>query len=256
MRIVTFSIAFTSLAFFAACSRQPVQQAQFAAQPAPASPPAQAAPPAPSGPPLAQTAQYVPSTPPAQAAPPAPAAPPAIETPTPPEPASFVIPSGTPLVVRIDQELDTKHNRAGDRFPATLRNPVIRHGEVMIPAGTRFYGHVTESRPSGRFKGRAHIGLELDSFELNGATYHVNTANDERVSKGHKKRNFGWIGGGAGLGATLGAVAGGGAGALIGAGAGAAAGTTTALFTGKKQVAVRPETIMTFRTRGPIRFDR
>ena len=36
----------------------------------------------------------------------------------------------------------------------------------MVPKGTNFYGHVTQSRPSGRFKGRAVLGLKLDSLEL------------------------------------------------------------------------------------------
>jgi hypothetical protein len=238
MRPSRLCLAIAGLAVFTACSRQPVQQAQFAQT-------AQTAPPVTPAAPV-QPVQYAATA----------AAPPTVETPTQPEPGAVVIPSNTRLTVRIDQDLDTKRNRAGDRFQATLREPVVAGGEVLIPAGTRFSGHLTDARPSGRFKGRAHIGLELDSFELNGATYRVNTANDERVGKNHKKRNFGLIGGGAGLGASIGALAGGGAGALIGAGAGAAAGTTTALFTGKKNVGVRAETVMTFRTRGPMRFER
>ena len=70
-----------------------------------------------------------------------------------------------------------------------------------------------------------------------------------RVSSGHKKRNWWFIGGGSAGGAGIGALAGGGTGALIGAGAGAAAGTTTALFTGKKNVRLPVETPMTFALR-------
>ena len=80
------------------------------------------------------------------------------------------------------------------------------------------------SDESGRLKGRADLGVTLDSFELHGKSYKIETSSQSRVSKGHKKRNTALIGGGAGLGAALGAMAGGGKGALIGAGAGRAQG--------------------------------
>jgi hypothetical protein len=63
----------------------------------------------------------------------------------------------------------------------------------------------------------------------------------------HKKRNLAWIGGGTGGGALIGALAAGGKGALIGSGIGAAAGTTTAFFTGKKDVGFSAERRLRFR---------
>jgi len=95
-------------------------------------------------------------------------------------------------------------------------------------------------------KGRARIGLTLDSFELRGKEYHVRTTSIDRVSAAHKKRNVLLIGGGTALGAVIGGMAGGGKGALIGAGAGAGAGTAGAALTGKKQVGVAAETPLRF----------
>ncbi len=169
---------------------------------------------------------------------------PAVET--------YSLPPGTLLRVRLDQALDTKHDRAGQRFTATLDTPVATGGREAVPRGTPFTGHLTYAARSGRFKGRAVIGLTLDSFTLDQETYPINTGSDVRRSKGHKKRNFLFIGGGAGGGAAIGAVAGGGAGALIGAGAGAAAGATTAFFTGKKNVFIPAETPLTFRLRESV----
>src|SRR5450759_471720 len=131
-----------------------------------------------------------------------------------------VIPSGTPLHVRVDEAIDTRRNRAGDQFSATLSEPIEVDGRTMVPEGTEFSGHVTTAAASGRLKGRAHLGLKLDSFRLSGREYPVQTSSVERVSASHKKRNALLIGGGAGLGAAIGALAGGGKGALIGAGAG------------------------------------
>jgi|SRR5450432_412997 hypothetical protein len=156
------------------------------------------------------------------------------------------IPSGAALHVRVDESIDTRANRAGDSFTATLTAPVDVDGRTYVPAGTHFSGHVTMAAASGRMKGRARIGLTLDSFELEGREYRVRTTSIDRVSDRHKKRNSIWIGGGAGLGAVIGAIAGGPKGALIGAGAGAGAGTAGAALTGKKQVGVRAETPLRF----------
>jgi hypothetical protein len=148
--------------------------------------------------------------------------------------------------------MDTKYDRAGERFTATLNTPVAVDGRAAIPRGTLFTGHLTYAAHSGRFKGRAVIGLTLDSFTLDNETYRIDTGSDVRSSKRHRKRNFLFIGGGAGGGAAIGAIAGGGAGALIGAGAGAVAGATTAFFTGRKDISVPAETLLTFRLRQSV----
>lgn len=98
------------------------------------------------------------------------------------------------------------------------------------------------------------IGLELDSFKLNGKTYWIATGARQRTSSTHKKRNLALIGGGSGVGAGIGAIAGGGIGAAIGAGAGAAAGTTTAFITGKRNIRLVVESPLDFSLRSPVRM--
>ena len=159
---------------------------------------------------------------------------------------------GTPVHVRLQQTIDTKRNRAGDRFTATLDEPLTAEDRVLVPRGTPFEGHVVTSAESGRFKGRAALALSLDSFQLKGVVYRVNTNAPARVSGRHKKRNWLWIGGGSGTGAAIGAIASGGTGALIGAGAGAAAGTVGAAFTGKRDVSLPVESRVTFTLRSSV----
>jgi len=158
----------------------------------------------------------------------------------------IVIPAGTRIEVRLAQTLDTKYARPGDHFAATLDSPIVSGNQVIVPRGTAFDGIVEESKPSGRFKGRAVLMLRLRSFRLNGVTHRISTAPDTAVSGNHRKRNLIFMGGGPAAGAGIGAIAAGGPGALIGAGAGAVAGTTTAFFTGKKQVKLPVETRMVF----------
>ena len=159
----------------------------------------------------------------------------------------FTITAGTEVPVRLAETLDTKRVRTGDRFLATLDAPITVRGRVVLPKGTLFYGHVAEAKPSGRFRGRGVLGLALDSFQLNGAIYRVQTEADFRKSNSHIKRNAALIGGGSAIGAALGAISG--VGVAIGAGAGAAAGTTTALITGKRNVKLPVETPLVFSLR-------
>ncbi len=119
------------------------------------------------------------------------------------------IPAGTILDVRLEQTLDTKRNRPGDRFTATLTRPIILDGRTIIPRGTPCSGHLMESKPSGRFKGHALMSLSLDSFDLNGRRHDMRTTHVGRESGGHKKRNWAFIGGGSGVGTAIGALAGG-----------------------------------------------
>ena len=157
---------------------------------------------------------------------------------------SFVLRAGTALRVRVNEAIDTRRNRAGDRFTATLAEPLVSGDRVVVPKGTAFAGYIAEAKPSGRLKGRAVLSLRLDSFALNGRYYAIQSATS-RVSRGHKKHNWLWIGGTSGGGALIGAAAGGPA-AWIGAGAGAAAGTLAAAITGKRQINLPVESRVTF----------
>ena len=161
--------------------------------------------------------------------------------------AEATIPSGTSIQVRLNQTLDTSRNRVGDRFTATLVKSISEHGKMVLPKGTSFTGHVTAASSSGRMEGRAVLGVTLDAFEIKGQRYPLVTTRASRVGERHKKRNLVLIGGSSGLGAMIGGLAGGGKGALIGAGAGAGAGTAGAALTGKKDVALPAETLLTFR---------
>jgi hypothetical protein len=162
------------------------------------------------------------------------------------------IPMGTVLEVRVDEALSTRTDRAGDKFHGTLDEPVEVGGREVLSRGARVEGHVTTSRPSGRLKGRAVIGITLDSVEYRGRRVPVETTLDSRASAAHKRRNIEMIGGGAGIGAVIGAIAGGGKGAAIGAGAGAAAGTGVAAATGQLHVDVPAETAFSFKLKTPL----
>ncbi len=167
--------------------------------------------------------------------------------------AEITIPAKTRIRVRLAESLDTRSSRPGQRFVAYLDEPIVSGDRVVVPKGASFNGRVIQSKKSGRLKGRAYLGVTLDSFLLHSATYSIATSSEIRTSGSHKKRNLAFIGGGSGSGAAIGAVAGGGIGALIGAGAGAAAGTTGAFITGGKNVRLPAETTLVFSLRSAVK---
>jgi hypothetical protein len=143
-------------------------------------------------------------------------------------------------------------NRPEDPFSAILEQPVVVNDAEVIPAGTKFTGHVTASQSSGRLEGRAVLSITLDEFDYKGQRYPVATSIDTKASEGHKSRNIKAVGGGAGLGALIGGLAGGGKGVAIGAAIGAGAGTGAAAATGKKDIEIPAETLFRFSLKKPV----
>jgi hypothetical protein len=162
------------------------------------------------------------------------------------------LPQETPIHVTLDQTLSSDHNQTGDQFQATVAEPVVVAGKTAIPEGAAVTGRVVDAHESGRLHGRARLYLTLETMQVNGKSYDVQTANSGRVGGAHKKRNIALIAGGGGGGALIGALAGGGKGALIGGPIGAGAGTAAAYFTGKKDIHLPAETHLTFRLAEPV----
>jgi hypothetical protein len=169
--------------------------------------------------------------------------------------AHVTLPDQTPISIVLEQSLASDKSRAGDRFEASVAQPVVSDNKTVIPQGARVEGIVVDARPSGGLSGRARLQLALTTVEVNGKTYEVRSTSSQRVGPGHKKRNWAWIGGGGAGGALIGAAAGGGKGALIGGPIGAGAGTLAAYFTGKRDIHLPPETRLTFELAEPLTVD-
>src|SRR5260221_7658691 len=121
----------------------------------------------------------------------------------------------TAIHVTLDQAVSSNRSNPGDHFEATVSEPVVIDGKTVIPQGTQAEGLVVDAHKSGRLIGRARLQLALQSVAVEGQDYDVRTLSHARIGRNHKKRNWLWIGGGAGGGGAIGALAGGGTRAVI-----------------------------------------
>jgi hypothetical protein len=162
------------------------------------------------------------------------------------KPAYVTIPAGTQIFVRTIDAIDSTNNLVGDRFQASLEEPITLEGDVVVTKDALVYGRLTQSKESGTFTGRSQLRLELTGIVVSGKTVPVVTGEYEVTGKSRGASTAKRTVGGAALGALIGAVADGGQGAAIGAGVGAGAGAGSEIITGGDQVKVPSETLLDF----------
>jgi hypothetical protein len=161
-------------------------------------------------------------------------------------PASVTIPAGTRISVRTIDGIDSTKNKVGDRFQASLEEPLVVDGNVVVAKGTDVYGRLAESKQSGTFTGSSQLRLELTGIVVNGQTIPVVTGEYELTGKSRGASTAKRTVGGAAVGSIIGALAGGGKGAAIGAGVGGGVGAGSETITKGDQVKVPSETLLDF----------
>ncbi len=193
-----------------------------------------------------------------QAAPPPPqmgqqqAPPPQDQIPVPP---SLNLPAGTLIRIRINNELSSDHNQPGDRFTASLEQPLIANGWVVARPGQLLTGRVVSAKKAGRVSGTSELGVEVAEITfVDGQILPVHTTLLQSSGGTSHGRDAAAIVGTTGLGAIIGGAAEGGGGAAVGAGIGAAAGIVGVLVTRGRPTVLYPESVLTFRLEAPLQI--
>ncbi len=178
------------------------------------------------------------------------------------------LPTGTFLKTRIDQSVSTDTTPEGTSFTASLTEPVLREGRVLLPAGSLISGRVTEVHGGKRISGSAAIHLQPQTVTLPDGTRmklvaqvidtdltHSSKVDGEgtihsRDSSAVQKGAFALATGSA---AVVGAVVAGPVGALVGAGIGAGVSTVVWLRT-DQHAALPANTGIVFSLLEPLAF--
>ncbi len=167
---------------------------------------------------------------------------------------SVTIPAGTAITVRTIDPIDTKTAAIGERFRASIDDPIVIGERTVIPRGADCTLQVVNAETGGKLKGSAELALKLYDISVDGKAYDVSTSYAEMKTKGEGKktlRNSALV---AGIGAVIGGIAAGGKGAAIGAAAGAGAGVAGSAIKGPR-LQVPPESRLTFELREALPLD-
>jgi type IV secretion system protein VirB10 len=167
------------------------------------------------------------------------------------------IPQGAHVLLRMENSINTGTAQEGDFVYLRTASPISAGGQIVVPVGSYVQGVVSQSKRSGRVKGRAQLGIRLESLTLeSGKVYkfspHLSSVDSE--DSGQKvtgKESTVQAGSNVGKDAErIAIMAGSGAaiggltdrswkGAGIGSGAGAAVGLATVLLSRGKEVELR-----------------
>lgn len=76
------------------------------------------------------------------------------------------IPQGTHVLLRMVNAISTRTAREGDRVYLRTASPIVVNGNFLVPVDTYVEATVSHSIRSGRVKGRAELGIRVNSFTL------------------------------------------------------------------------------------------
>lgn len=156
------------------------------------------------------------------------------------------IASGALVRMRLSEGLTAKLIRPGTAFDGTVLNDVIADGEIAIPRGAAVQGTIVQANASGAVGGKGQLALQLNSVSLSGRIYPIVSDTWTHYGRDKTGQTVGSAIGLGGFGALIGAIAGGGAGAAIGAAAGVGAGIGASAASGRNDVVVPAEAIISF----------
>lgn len=73
--------------------------------------------------------------------------------------------SNTALAAQLENSLDARHAKVGDRVALRTTEAVKQNGETVVPKGARLLGHVTEVQQRTKSNAESRIGVAFDRLQ-------------------------------------------------------------------------------------------
>ena len=159
-----------------------------------------------------------------------------------PPPKAVALPVGTRLLVKILEPIDTRNNKAGSRFSASLEGKLMAGGQEIVAAGSKVYGQVVTAKRGGIGARPPVLELKLIEISINGELRPIVTNLLSGVGEG----------GGAGGKVLKGAAVGGLASGSSGAEDGAKLGLAVSILGGGKHAGIKSGTLLEFNLSAPM----
>jgi hypothetical protein len=182
----------------------------------------------------------------ATAPPPAPAQ---AEAPAPaPRATNVTIPTGTRLVLRTSDAIDSRRHQAGHRFRAQLESAIVIDGITAVPRGAFVHGRIAQASQGGRAVGSSELSIEFTDLMINDQLFEIATEGMQAQTGNEAGRTAGRTARAAAIGGLIGGRSGLRTGAAVGVGA--------SLLTSGQSINIPAGTILETRLRVPVTVPR
>lgn len=95
----------------------------------------------------------------------------------------YVLPAGTPLVMRTLTQVSTKDNKPGDRIHLEVAENIIFRDQIVIPVGAPVIAEIAATQRNGHFGKKGKIEVRLVEVQTpHGPVRLAGSANDEGIS--------------------------------------------------------------------------
>jgi hypothetical protein len=136
-----------------------------------------------------------------------------------PAPAVLTVPTGTRLVIRTSDTVDSRRHSSGHRFRGQLEGALVVNGVTAAPRGTFVYGRIASAQQAGRLAGSSELAIEFTDIMLNDQLIQIRTSGMWAQGGNEAGRTAGRTARAAAIGGLAGGSRGARTGARVGAGA-------------------------------------
>jgi hypothetical protein len=135
------------------------------------------------------------------------------------EPSAVTVPTGTRLVIRTTDTVDSSRHSAGHRFRGQLEGALVVDGVTVAPRGTYVHGVLTGSSQAGRMVGSSELSMEFTDIMIDDQLFPIRTTGLSAETGGEARRTVGRTARAAAVGGLIGGSSGARTGARVGVGA-------------------------------------
>ena len=135
------------------------------------------------------------------------------------EPSSVAVPTGTKLVIRMVDSVDSSRHKAGHKFRGQLEGALVVDGATVVQRGAFLYGTITSAKQAGRMAGKSEMTMEFTEIMVDDQLYPIATQSLSAQTGGEGKKTVGRTARAAAIGGLAGGSSGAKTGAKVGAGA-------------------------------------
>jgi len=132
---------------------------------------------------------------------------------------SVTVPTGTRLVIRTADAIDSSRHAAGHRFTGQLEGALVVDGVTVAPRGAYVHGRITQAGQARRLAGTAELGIEFTDIVIDGQLVPISTTGIQAQTGNEAARTVGRTARSAAIGGLIGGSSGARTGARVGAGA-------------------------------------